>query len=527
MSQFGSLSVGKNGATLSGPATVAHALTLTGGLAVAAGQPLTLLSNAGGTAYVVNSGGAVTGTATVQRYITPGNPGLGYRHYSAPVTNTTVGDLATSTFAPVFNAAYNTSPTPGTTTPFPTVYGYNQAQYESSPATAITLDFDKGFYSPAGPGDAWPSGTGFTVNLGGSELVDFVGTLANGDISTPGQGRSAKANAGWQLLGNPYPSPLDWDQVVATGLAGMAPTLYVYRSSGQYAGNYASYLRGQATNGGTNVVPVAQGFFVRTAAEGATGTINFTNSQRITTDAQASFQRTSADLRPQLLLELSNEKLASQAAIYFENGATAAFDTDFDAPALPLSNGLLLASETGADALAINGQPALSGAISTVPLRLAVATAGTYTLRAANLANLPAGYHAYLRDATQNTYTDLAATPSLALSLAGGTASGRFAVLFTNASPLATAPTALAALATVFPSPAQNTATLVLPRALRGNAESTVQLLNTLGQVVLTRTLPPGGADALELPLTGLAAGIYTVRATTVAGQVAKRLVVQ
>ena len=532
LSQFGSLSVGAAGATLSGPATVARALTLTGSLAVAAGQPLTLLSSAGGTAYVVNSGGTVSGTATVQRYIGTGNPGLGYRHYSAPVTNTTVGDLATSTFAPVFNATYNTNPTPGTTAPFPTVYGYNQAQYESSPATAITVDFDRGFYSPAGPGDAWPSGTGFTVNLGGSEQVDFVGTLANGPISTPGQGRSAKANAGWQLLGNPYPSPLDWDKVVATGLASVAPTLYVYKSSGQYAGNYSSYLRGQATNGGTNVVPVAQGFFVRTAAEGATGNINFTNSQRLTTDAPAgSFQRTTADERPQLLLELSNDKLAAQTAIYFERGATAGFDTNFDAPALPLSNGLTLVSETGADALAavlaINGQPALSGAPSTVPLRLAVAAAGTYTLRTANLANLPAGYHAYLRDAAQNTYTDLAATPSLALSLASGPAAGRFAVLFTTATPLATAPAALAALATVFPSPAQGTATLVLPRALRGNAESTVQLLNVLGQIMLTRMLLSGGPDSLELPLAGLAAGVYTVRATTAAGLVAKRLVVQ
>ena len=528
LSQFGSLRVGAAGATLSGPATVARALTLAGSLAVAAGQPLTLLSNAGGTAYVVNSGGVVSGVATVQRYLGAGNPGLGYRHYSAPVTNTTVGDLATSTFAPTFNAAYNTSPTPGTTVPFPTVFGYNQTQYEGSPATAITVDFDRGFYSPAGSGAAWPSGTGFTVNLGGSELVDFVGTLASGPISTPGQGRSAKANAGWQLLGNPYPSPLDWNQVVATGLVNVAPTLYVYRSSGQYAGSYASYLRGQATNGGTNVVPVAQGFFVRTAAEGVLGNINFMNSQRLTTDAPAgSFQRTAADERPQLLLELRNGQLAAQTAIYFERGATAGFDTDFDAPALPLSNGLTLASEAGAEALAINGQPALSGTASTVPLRLAVAAAGPYTLRAANLANLPAGYHAYLRDAAQNTYTDLAATPGVSLSLASGPAAGRFAVLFTTAVPLATAPAALAALATVFPSPAQGAATLVLPRALRGNAESTVQLLNVLGQIMLTRTLPPSGPDSLELPLAGLAAGVYTVRATTAAGLVAKRLVVQ
>jgi len=54
-----------------------------------------------------------------------------------------------------------------------------------------------------------------------------------------------------------------------------------------------------------------------------------------------------------------------------------------------------------------------------------------------------------------------------------------------------------------------------------------VQVINALGQVVLTKTVAAGAAPAIELSLTGLAAGIYTVQATTAAGLVAKRLVVQ
>ena len=53
-------------------------------------QTLTLLSDATGTALVDNSGaGVVNGTATVQRYIASTNSGLGYRHYSAPVSGST------------------------------------------------------------------------------------------------------------------------------------------------------------------------------------------------------------------------------------------------------------------------------------------------------------------------------------------------------------------------------------------------------------------------------------------------------
>jgi hypothetical protein len=525
LSNFRNLSVGAAGAFTSAAVAVEQALSVTGDLTIDNAQNFTLLSSpTTGVAYVVNNGGVVKGTATVRRYIdTSINSGFGYRHYSAPVTNTTVGDLATSTFTPVFNAAYNTSAAPRTTVPYPTVYGYNQAQYESSPAITDTPEFDKGYYSPASGSDAWVPGTGYTVNLNGSELVDFRGTLATGNFSTPPQGRSTKAKAGWQLLGNPYPSSLDWNLVAASGLSGIENALYVFKSTGQYSGSYASYVNGQGTNGGTNVVPVAQGFFVRTSA-GAMGSINFTNAQRIT--GTAPFQRTAADTRPQLLLELSNGTATSQTDVYFENGATTAFDKAYDATALPFLNGLVLATQAGTEVLAINGQPALTGAV-TVPLQVAVATAGTFTLRAATLSNLPAGYHAYLRDAVLNTYTDLATTPSVVLSLTTTPADGRYALLFTSALPLATAPVALAALANVYPSPAHGTATLLLPQALRGTGSSTVQLLNSLGQVVLTRTLAAGGPDSIELPLVGLSAGIYVVRVTTAAGLVAKRLVIR
>ena len=90
------------GVTLSAPLQVRQLLRLTQGNLMTGSQPLTLLSDADGTALVDNAGGVVQGTVTVQRYLDPSlNPGLGYRHYSAPVSNTTVADLSTSGFAPV------------------------------------------------------------------------------------------------------------------------------------------------------------------------------------------------------------------------------------------------------------------------------------------------------------------------------------------------------------------------------------------------------------------------------------------
>ena len=92
---------------------------------------------------------------------------------------------------------------------------------------------------------------------------------------------------------------------------------------------------------------------------------------------------------------------------------------------------------------------------------------------------------------------------------------------------LATAPAALAQLASVYPNPAHGTATLLLPVALRGKAATAVSVVDNLGRTVLTRTLAAGTAETLELPLGGLATGVYSVQARTAVGLVVKRLVVQ
>ena len=81
---------------------------------------------------------------------------------------------------------------------------------------------------------------------------------------------------------------------------------------------------------------------------------------------------------------------------------------------------------------------------------------------------------------------------------------------------------ALGAQATLWPNPAAGTATLALAEAPAGGA--TVQVLDALGRVLQTRTLPAGAA-ALTLDVGGLAAGVYAVRVSAVAGSFAKRLV--
>jgi hypothetical protein len=525
---------------LSNPLAVSQVLTVGGaGNFDLNGQALTLLSRKEGSALVVNAGtGLVSGgTATVQRYLDPTfNTGMGYRHYSAPVSGSTVADLATPTgFMPIINEAYNASTAPGTVTPFPTVFGYNQSRLATT--TNNYPAFDKGFYSPSALTEDLVVGQGYAVQIGADQLVDFTGQLNTGS-KTMTLGRNAgatAAEAGWALVGNPYPAPLDWSQVAPADRANLDGSIYVVQSTGPYTGSYRAYVNNLSSSGTNSpLIGTGQGFFVRVSAGQTSGTLTFRNSQRVTDYAsQAPVYRTTADQRPLVRLELrTSAGQVDGLAVYAETGATPSYDAQYDAGKLVNSTGLNLASLSAAqDPLAIDGRPAFTAA-TVVPLTVGVPVAGTYTLAAAALANLPAGLDAYLTDAQTGQTVRLAQQSTYSFSVTAPEATalltGRFTLSFKEATPLATAP-ALATIAEValYPNPASTQFKVLMP-AVAGASQVQATLLNALGQVVRRQAaaLPATGAS-FTVETVGLPAGVYTLRLQAGATTVAKRVIIK
>ncbi|MDO7853104.1 GEVED domain-containing protein [Hymenobacter convexus] len=518
------------GLTLSQPVALRRLLTLTSGNLLG-GQNLTLRSDADSTALVAvgASGGTVTGAATVQRYISPAtNAGLGYRHFAAPVTNTTVADLTTASFSPSVSqgAAYNASATPGTVTPFPNVFGYSEAQQATSPATSYSV-FDRGWLAPTSTADPLTSGKGYTVNLAAGQMVDFVGTLGTGNVSQA-LTRGTTPDAGWNLLGNPYPSTLNWDNVTIP--AGVDAAVYVYQSTSQYAGSYTSYTNGLGTGTRSATIGMGQGFFVRVSPGTTAATFTLTNAARSTDfGTGGSFQRgNDPRARVRLALENTGATLSDAAYVYFENGATAGIDARYDAVKLANPTGLGLAAVAAGTELAINGLP-LTSTATVVPLTVNVPQAGTYTLRADELLNLPAG-PVYLRDALTGQQIDLLQQASYRFSTTGtASIAGRFTLNFSPmASPLAAQLGLTAASVSVYPNPAHTSVTVLLP-AVPGAKEAQLTLFNSLGQRVREQTVALSAAGAQTvLSVKDLAAGVYTLH-LQVAGQgaVTRRVVVE
>jgi hypothetical protein len=481
--------------------------------------------------------GTYSGMLRVQVYIDGSrNAGLGYRHLAAPVTGAIVSSLGSGTFAPVVNPLYNTQG--NGVMPFPTVYSYSQARVGTAPLPG-QQGFDQGWMSPGSLSEPLASASGYSVNMRGNATMSFSGTaFTNPSFSLSQLNRGTAAEAGWQLLGNPFAAPINWDLLTAssTRYINLNTALYVFKSSGAYAGTFASYVPGSGggaglgINGGNNVVAVGQGFFVRSTS--VNGLLRFSLDDLFTSPNATTVQRDVSDTRPRLTLALRNpgRTLAHQTAIYFQAGATTGIDANYDAGLLSgPGQALMLASMSGSAEYSINGQPELSGADVQVPLLLSTTAAGQYELAAETLANLPTGYRAYLRDAVTGIYTDLAVTPVVGVTLAANTRiAGRYTiVLSTQPRVLATAPAELAALVSVYPNPAHGTATLLLPHTLRGRQPVTVAVLNTLGQVVRECRYAVNAAETLDIPLADLPPGLYTVQVGTAVGSVSRRLVIK
>lgn len=522
------------GLTLTQPLQVSRRVQLLSGNLTLNGQAMTLLSSAIGTALIDNTGGIVLGaTGTMQRYIGTNTGASGYRHYSSPVQGgaggETVGTLATAGYVPNFSgaAAYNSSATPGLVTPFPTVFAYNQNRIATA-ASNYSI-FDKGWEAVTSGTDPMQAGRGYAVNAPGTALVDFTGTFTSGAVSQANLQRASTDPAtGWHLLGNPFPSPLDWSTMtLGTGqnLENVDGAVYVFQSSGPYTGSYRTYLAA-APDSTSPIIPAGSGFFVHASTPATPGLVRFAASNRVTSfGAQPAFGRQTSTV-PAVALTLTGAGTADALTLYAAPAATAGVDAAYDAVKLANPSGLNIATLTATgDALAIDGRP-MFGTATVVPLRVETPVAGTYTLTT-SADHLPTGLAAYLRDATTAQQQPLGAQATISLALTVGL-STRYSIVFAPAGPLATALGLTAAQVLLYPTPTHQAAsvTVALP-VPAGTREAQAMVINALGQRVLTSQLAVQAGQATgTLPVAGLAAGVYVVRVQAGTTIVSKRLVV-
>ncbi len=240
---------------------------------------LTLLSTASKTARVapIPAGITVTGNVIAQRFIPGGNGKRKWRFLSSPVNVS--GSIALSQFQDdIFVTAPAEAAGGFDVNPFSTnasIRTYDETQAGSA---------GNGWTDPTNINNTIATGQGVEVFVRGSRnlanpylnwtvpddvTIDFIGSLNSGNIvrNLSYTNTGAGTSDGFNLVGNPYASPINFDTAGITKV-NIENKFWTYNPNTTLYGSYNA-ASGESINGMSKYISSGQAFFVRSTSVGA------------------------------------------------------------------------------------------------------------------------------------------------------------------------------------------------------------------------------------------------------------------
>lgn len=460
--------------TLAGAVNIVPAAVVnivgTGALTISSPLTFTLQSDATGSATVsqMSTGGSITGTVSVQRYLSGGQSwSRGYRAISSPLyTSTSGGNNIYS-----INYVKLSTLTTGTGGGFdktgnPTFYLFRDDVTPSNnsfingnlrgvtdislaPSYSVNID-GSGFNIPVGNGffffdrgdrTSQLAIKYITTTIAESVTLTATGTLNTGSITVHPWFNPTSANLdytavagnstvlGYALVGNPYASSIDWDKYSATAGTGIyAPSvgkfIYVYNPKNRNFNVYQSGFGGVGTVGNnSNIIPSGEGFYVQATSSSAQLVFNEdskTSTQANTTNGNLYLGKpVQAAVVQYLHLMLIKDDVDKDGTIISFNSSTKPqFDANEDATYRP-GNGILSLSTISADNinLAFNTLPLPGKTHQIIPLNVNSYTDGTYKLYLDVIKSIPDLYDVWLMDAYQKDSLDIKHNPTYSFNI--------------------------------------------------------------------------------------------------------------
>lgn len=457
---------------------------------------LNLLSDATGTATILTPPSiSGSGIANVQQYVSTGRNW----YISSPVTGATSATFSAATLG---NIVYWYDESKGNTTPW---------QQISDNTTSLTVM--KGYvYYPVSSG-----------------AVTFSGSLNTGNQSISVSRTSGQSKEGFNLIGNPYASYLNWSQVSRGNLS--SSMWYRTKSApapitGLTAYVFDTYnvLSDVATNNGakpmTKMIPPMQSFWVRVADGQTHATITATNTQRGFIDISNNGFRSkqeSAIILPIVRLDLSNGSFNDQTVIYTDTNAQNSLD-EFDSPKM-FNNSASVAeifTIAGNENLAINGLNSIQYDTE-MPLGFNTATAGTFSIKASEFINFADGTQLILKDYLTNNVIDLSNGLSYSFNSEAETNNiSRFSLIFR--APSISTDVNYAQNGNVWISLMDNNQIVVNGT----NGETNVAVYNEVGQRLVSQHL-----TASSKPIGKFVPGVYLVTVTNAGKSTTAKVIIK
>jgi hypothetical protein len=427
-----------------------------------------LISTATQTAFIKDNGGTLSGNVTIQRYV-PGS--TGFHEISSPLSGATLNNLSGFTISGANGVA-----------------GYLSAgtldEYRESSNTTSKLD--SGYYNYTTLSNPLTSGLGLTGKINGTSTITFSGAAATGTISHNVTKLGSNATtAGWNLIGNPYPSPISWTNLKNGNPGILNGTCYIWKPTSATSGSWQAYNGSLGIGGANDVISLSQGFMILKSASG-TSSLSFNNSMRQYSLTPAFYKTSVSD---EIRLTLTEGANAAEILSYTEAGRSVEFDADVDGLVPPMLTG------TNANSFAFISQDQnylinVVGEINEnmeMPLAIHTSDPGIYTISAASL-NVDQ-YPVYLLDRSTNTYHEIA-TKDVTFNSAGNEDKTNYCVVFSKKAS-ATAPGEVKVNI-------WSTAGAIMIEQSATQIPSTIRVTNLLGQEVAYITTTDG---RIELPI--------------------------
>ena len=250
----------------------------------------------------------------------------------------------------------------------------------------------------------------------GTTTWSLNGNLNSGKVEVPVT-RSGVSSMGFNLLGNPYPSYLNWEQVLnldASNASLLQPSIW-YRTASYNSGTgkfdytfntYNSTGRISTPSTTTGYIPPMQAFWVR--ANNA-GTVTFTNAMRshgdgVTNKLKAPRANTQKIIRLQVSNSTNN---TDETVLYFDENAQNSFDS-YDSQKMSTNSPSIpeIYSIAGTEQLVINGMNSIT-LNQEIPLGFTTGQSNEFSIKANEISNFDSGTQIVLNDNQTNTQWNL------------------------------------------------------------------------------------------------------------------------
>lgn len=380
------LEVGNTGTkTLSAPVNILDSVKISAAGTLASGGNLTLKStlNLKGRIAQIASGGSITGNVTVETFAKGGSPGwaeLGAGGLSGLTFNSWYGQI------PMAIEGSTTGVTSAGGYYFESVQGWDETNsngYDTTITVTSPITVGKGYW-------VYLASSTSTAN---NMTWSASGTPVTGNVNIT---LTKSAQNGDNLIANPYASPISWTKLW-NGNGAVNNAIYTYNADG---GVYASYVSGVGTNGGTDIIPAGQGFYVSatsgtvlTATESCKTNNNTSANQLLRPSAS---QATQSNIGQVFKLNINGTNGDfDETAFRFHASATTVYDQQWDAKKIFVTPGYAgypgnysqyttISSKSGNQDYSINSLPPLTQSV-TIPVLVKVMSTGSYTISPGSL----------------------------------------------------------------------------------------------------------------------------------------------